>query len=265
MSRLTDLVAVVDRLRSPGGCPWDKAQTFASMRPYLVEECYEVLDALDTGDPALVSEELGDLLFVVVFYARMAEDLAEGAFDLEETADRIAAKMVARHPHVFGSAAQPLGAKDGLRVWEDRKALPGPDGRPRSRLAGVPRSLPALLRTHRQSEKAATVGFDWSEAQGVLSKVHEELAELEAALAGGVPDEVEHEYGDVLMAVGSLGRHIGSTPEEALQAANNRFSDRFQQMERMAFDRGTSLSDLDDGQLDALWEEAKAALSSGVR
>ena len=263
MSRLLDLVSVVDRLRAPGGCPWDQAQTFATMRPYLVEECYEVLDALDKDDPSLIAEELGDLLFVVLFYVRMAEDLPHGAFGLEETADQIATKMVVRHPHVFGSAEHPLGAKDGIRVWEDRKAKPGPDGRPRSRLAGVPRSLPALLRTHRQGEKASTVGFDWPDAQGVLTKVREELTELEEALAQGTAAEVEHEYGDLLMAVGSLGRHIETTPEEALQGANNRFADRFQHMERAAFDRGTSLRDLDDAQLDALWEDAKAALRAG--
>lgn len=260
MSRLADLVAVIDRLRSPGGCPWDLAQTWQTMRPYLLEECYEVLDALDKSDPALVQEELGDLLFVVLFMARMGEDLPEGAFGVEDAADGIATKMVVRHPHVFGTAEHPTGVRDGIRVWEDRKARRGPDGRPRSRLAGVPRTLPALLRTHRQSEKAATVGFDWPDAAGVLAKVREELAELEAAVASGDPAEIDHEYGDLLMAAGSLGRHIGATPEESLRTANDRFTSRFQQMERLAFDRGTSLRDLDDAQLDALWEEAKASL-----
>ena len=260
MSRIAALVAIVDRLYSPGGCPWDQAQTWRSMRPYLLEECHEVLDAIQGGDPAAVRGELGDLLFVVALLARMAEDLPpEQAFNLESVADGIAAKMVHRHPHVFAGAQRPGGPEAGIVAWEAIKAAESPpDGPPRSRMAGVPRSLPALLRCHRQSEKAASVGFDWPDAAGVLGKIREELGELEEAMAGPDPDAVAHEYGDLLMAVGSLGRHVGCPPESTLGQANDRFADRFRIMEQLAWQAGQSLRDLDADALDALWEAAKA-------
>jgi MazG family protein len=261
MSDLARLVSIVARLRGPDGCPWDRAQTLSTMRPYLLEECHEVLDAIDAGLPGAVAEELGDLLFVVVLLAQMGESLDGEPFDIDGVARRIGTKMVARHPHVFGTATRPEGPGSGIAAWEAEKAKEGEGGRPRSRLAGVPRSLPALLRTHRQSEKAASVGFDWPDASGVLAKVHEELAELNAAVADGDPDAVEHEYGDVLMALGSLGRHIGAPAESALRRANDRFAHRFQTMEAIAWQNGTQLADLNDAQLDALWEQAKRAPS----
>ena len=260
MSRLSDLVAIIERLRGPDGCPWDRAQNWHTMRPYLLEETYEVLDAVNGGAPEAVAEELGDLLFVVLLLVQMGGDLESGAFSLEDVAGRIADKMVRRHPHVFAADATPLAAPMGVQAWEDRKAQEGPGAQPRSRLAGVPRTLPALLRAHRQSEKAATVGFDWPDARGVLDKVREELDELEEALEAGDPAAVEHEYGDLLMALGSLGGHLQVSPEDALQGANDRFRDRFQRMERLTWQRGSSLRELDDAGLDALWNEAKAQL-----
>ena len=259
MSRLAHLAQIIDQLRGPDGCPWDRAQTWSSMRPYLLEECHEVLDAMDQGDPASVRDELGDLLFVVLLIARMGQDRAAGAFGIEAVAQGIADKMVRRHPHVFAGQPRPDGP--GIEDWERQKAKEGVEGRPRSRLAGVPRSLPSLLRTHRQSEKAASVGFDWPDSAGVLDKVVEELAELREALADGEPGPIEHEYGDLLMALGSLGRHIGAAPESALRRANDRFAQRFQAMEAAAWASGRSLSDLDDAALDAMWEAAKAAPS----
>ena len=259
MSRLAHLADIIDRLRGPEGCPWDQAQTWSSMRPYLLEECHEVLDAIDHGDPAAVQDELGDLLFVVLLIARMGEDLPDRSFGIEAVARGVADKMVRRHPHVFAGRERPAGT--GIEDWERQKAKEGPDGQPRSRMAGVPRSLPALLRTHRQTEKAASVGFDWPDAAGVLDKVVEELGELREALERGAPGPIEHEYGDLLMALGSLGRHIGAAPESALRRANDRFSQRFRSMEAAAWASGRSLSDLDDAALDALWEAAKASPS----
>lgn len=260
MPHLTELAALVDRLVRPDGCPWDRAQTWSSMRPYLLEECHEVLDALDAGDPDAVTGELGDLLFVVLLMARIGQD-TPGAGGIEEVARRIRDKMVRRHPHVFADEARPDGP--GIEHWEAQKAQEAaPGGPPRSRLAGVPRALPALLRTHRQSEKAASVGFDWPDAAGVLAKVEEELAELRDALRAGDDAGIAHEYGDVLMALGSLGRHIGAPPESALRQANDRFAARFQAMEAAAFAQGVALDDLDDAQLDALWEAAKQAAPS---
>jgi MazG family protein len=243
MSAFDELAAIVARLRGPGGCPWDTAQDPRTMRPYLLEETYEVLDAIESGDPARLREELGDLLFNVVMLAQMAQDA--GWFRVDEVPAGIKDKMIERHPHVFG------GASGGsIADWEQRKATVE-----RGRLDGVPRMLPALLRAHRQGEKAAAVGFDWDDAAGVLAKVHEEIAELEAEL--GDAQRAEEELGDLLMAVASLGRKLGVPPESALQNANDRFRSRFQEMERLAAAQGAELSSLDAAALDALWEEAK--------
>jgi MazG family protein len=244
MSAFDELAAIVARLRGPDGCPWDKAQDPSTMRPYLLEETYEVLDAIESGDPVRLREELGDLLFNVVMLAQMAQDA--GAFRVDEVPAAIAQKMIERHPHVFG------GETGGsLADWERRKA-----GADRGRLDGVPRTLPALLRAHRQGEKAAAVGFDWGDAGGVLAKVREEIAELEAETD---PVRIEEELGDLLLAVASLGRKLGAPPESALQNANDRFRSRFQTMERLTAERGGELAAMDAEALDALWEEAKRA------
>ncbi|RME26380.1 MAG: nucleoside triphosphate pyrophosphohydrolase [Deltaproteobacteria bacterium] len=288
MSRLSDLLAIVARLQGPDGCPWDSAQDLATMRPYLLEEVYELLEAMDAvaagaaDDHAreTLKEELGDLLFVVVLLARICE--SRGWFSLEDAADAIATKMVVRHPHVFpdpGAEAEDHAAPGSIAAWESRKARQASqDGRPRSRLAGVPRTLPALLRAHRQGEKAAAAGFDWRDHRGVLAKIHEELAELEEALARhppargdrvdatGIPathPDVEHELGDLLMAVANLGRHVGAPPEAALRRADDRFQERFEAVERLAWERGLDLPALDDDTLDALWVEAKARTARG--
>jgi len=256
MSELADLVAIVDHLRGPDGCPWDRSQTLSSIRPYLLEECYEVLDAIDAGRIDLLREELGDLLFMVVFLARMCQEAPE-PFGLDEVARGIAHKMVERHPHVFAGDAEPDHEDPGsIDAWEARKSR-DPKKQRRSRLDGVPRSLPALLRAHRQGEKAAATGFDWPDRHGVLDKVKEELAELEAAVERGDAAAVEHEYGDVLMAMATLGRHVGATPEEALRAANDRFANRFGHMEDMARARALDLSELDPDAQEALWQAAK--------
>lgn len=241
------LRALVDRLRAE--CPWDRAQTSASMRPYLLEEAYEVLEALDAGDPAQVCEELGDLLFQVYFHGRLAEE--RGEFDIEAVADSILTKMVDRHPHVFAGAHETDAGSVG--AWEARKAA----GRKGSRVDGVPDALPALLRAHRVGEKLAHVGFDWPDITGVLAKVDEERAELAEAIAGGNPDRVRAEYGDLLLACANLGRFLGVAGEDALREANRRFEGRFRQVEVLARDAGVRLEDAGLERLDGWWNEAK--------
>ena len=216
MSSLDQLVEIIARLRGPEGCPWDRAQDHRSMRPYLLEEVYEVLDAIDQpdADDAVLEEELGDLLFVVLLLCQIGTD--EGRFTLSSVAARIADKMIVRHPHVFDPAQRdtPGGT---LAAWEALKARKASR---QSRLDGVPRARPALRRAHRQAEKAAAVGFDWPDHEGVFDKIQEEIGELREALDARDPAQIEAEYGDLLMSAANLGRHIGATPEEALRAAN---------------------------------------------
>ena len=248
---LVELVEIVAHLRGPEGCPWDKDQTLQSMRPYLLEEVYELLDAMerDAGEDGLEGE-LGDVLFVLLLITQIGAD--DGRLTLDSVARRIIAKMVRRHPHVFGDGADDEDP-GGIAAWEARKTSKG-----RSRLAGVPRSLPALLRAHRQGEKAASVGFDWVEPGQVMDKVEEEFAELREAIQSADGPAIEHELGDVLMSLASLGRHLNTPPEAALRRANDRFASRFAVLERLAREEGVELSGSSDAAvLDELWERAK--------
>lgn len=220
------------------------------MRPYVLEECHEVLGALDSGDLEALREELGDLLFQVYFLARLAEE--QGAFDVEQAAEGVIRKMIARHPHVFEAGT---GPDDGsIGAWEARKAAQ----RRGSRVDGVPSSLPALLRAHRVGEKVAHVGFDWPDREGVLAKVDEELAELREALAGGDPRAITHEYGDLLLACANLGRFLGVCGEDALREANARFERRFRAVEASAAAEGVPLEQAGLERLEAWWQQAKA-------
>ncbi len=221
------------------------------MRPYLLEECHEVLAALDAGDLGQLREELGDLLFQVYFLARLAEE--QGAFDIEEAADGVVTKMIARHPHVYGDdRSEDAGT---LAAWEARKA----SQRRASRVDGVPASLPALLRAHRVAEKVSHVGFDWPDIAGVLAKVDEERDELHAALASGDRAAIVHEYGDLLLACANLGRFLGVSGEDALREANARFERRFRSVERSAAAAGVALEAAGLTRLEAWWQEAKAS------
>jgi MazG family protein len=252
-SSLGYLVEIVDQLRDPSGCPWDRQQTLASMRPYLLEECYELLEAMESPEPGPMREELGDLLFVILLLSRICQD--RGWFGVQEAAGDIAEKMVRRHPHVF--AGETLeGDPSGIAAWENRKQRD--PGRKRYRLDGVPRSLPGLLRAHRQGEKVAAVGFDWPDAAAVMAKVDEELGELRQAIESGAIPRIEHELGDLLMAISSLGRHLGTPPEAALRLANDRFASRFGAMEDASAARERLLQDMSASELEQLWEEAKA-------
>lgn len=254
MSSLHELRAVVTRLRAE--CPWDRAQDLRTMRPYLLEECHEVLDALDhfEEDPSKLQEELGDLLFQIYFLARLAEE--QGAFDLEAAAEAIVAKMIERHPHVYGGADAGAGLGGGagaVGAWEARKAA----RRTGSRVDGVPASLPALLRAHRVGEKVAHVGFDWPDIRGVFAKVDEERRELDEAIASGDAAAIRHEYGDLLLATASLGRFLGISGEDALREANTRFEGRFRSVEASAAAAGVRLEDAGVARLEGWWQEAK--------
>lgn len=249
---LDQLVDIVARLRGPEGCPWDNAQSLRSMRPYLLEEVYELLDAMehDSGTDGLEGE-LGDTLFVLFLLVQIASD--DDRLSLDSVCTRIVNKMITRHPHVFGTEDSSENP-GGIAAWESRKQTPG-----RSRLSGVPRTLPALLRAHRQSEKAAAVGFDWSNIDDVFGKVEEEIAELKEAISAGDAHAIEHEVGDLLLSVANLARHVESPPEAALRRANDRFASRFATLERLALEDGVDLNgSTEEAILDALWERAKA-------
>jgi len=253
------LVAIMDRLRDPDGCPWDREQTMSTLSGYLLEEAYEVVDAIAADDGSRLREELGDLLLQIVFLARIARE--RGWFDIDGVADAISEKMVRRHPHVFGDR-EVSGSAEVKRNWEDIKSGERGAERPGSTLGGVPRSLPALLKAFRMTEKAAAVGFDWRRPHDVMAKLHEEVGELEVELEGmlaGGADQVREEMGDVLFVMANLARHLGVEPETALQGTNAKFLRRFQAMEAAARSRGRSLRELDLAEQDALWEAAKRA------
>ena len=252
--RLLDIVA---ELRSDHGCPWDREQTPASLRPYIVEEAHEVVEAIDSADPSRLCDELGDLLLQVVLQAQLAAE--QGLFDAGDVCRAIGDKMVRRHPHVFGEA-EARDAASVLSAWERRKAAERGkrESGDSSVLSGVPRAMPALLRAARLSEKAAAVGFDWPTVEGVLDKIEEEIGELREALADGGP-AVEHELGDLLFAMANLGRTLSVGPEDALRAANDRFVSRFHVIEERLTELGISFDDATLDQMEALWQEAKRA------
>jgi tetrapyrrole methylase family protein/MazG family protein len=250
------LLSIMERLRGPGGCPWDREQTLHSLRPYVLEETYEVLEALDGGDIREHREELGDLLLQIVFQAQLRKE--EGAFDFADVADAISGKLISRHPHVFGDS-EVKDAEGVLRQWaalkrEEKKKKGGGA----SVLEGVPREMPALARADRLTEKASRVGFDWPDAGGARAKVDEELGELDRAIAAGERSEMEHELGDALFALANLARKLSIAPEEALRGTIARFIGRFQHVERELERRGVPHGQATLAEMDALWDEAKS-------
>lgn len=256
------LLEVMARLRDPAyGCPWDLEQTFASIAPYTIEEAYEVADAIARGDMADLEDELGDLLLQVVYHAQMAWEA--GHFDFARVAERIAAKMIRRHPHVFGDA-EVADAREQSRAWEDAKAderagraVEG--GRRPGLLDDVPLALPALGRAAKLQRRAARVGFDWPETGQVLDKIEEEIAELRAEIAGRAPEaRLVDEIGDLLFAVVNLARHCEVDAEAALRAANAKFERRFRAVEAGLGATGRTLEDATLEEMEALWQEAKA-------
>ncbi|HXU33810.1 MAG TPA: nucleoside triphosphate pyrophosphohydrolase [Thermoanaerobaculia bacterium] len=256
LQKLLDLVA---RLRAPDGCPWDREQSLGDVRAYLLEEAHEAAGAIDSGDWNEVAAELGDLLFQVAFIGRLAEEA--GAFDLSQAIEAVHTKMVARHPHVFGSEEDRNSLSDAQAVreaWERRKVKKDPN---RSVLAGVSASLPALLSSYRLTQKAAGVGFDWPDAVSVLDKIDEELAELRGALGDGNDPQdraaVSEELGDLLFTLANLGRKLDLDPEAALAQANLKFRRRFESIEAGLASAGKSPADATLDEMDALWGEAK--------
>ena len=254
--RFGELVDIMARLRGVGGCPWDREQTHESIKPYLLEETYEVLEAIDERDPGKLREELGDLLLQVVFHAQMADEA--GTFDIAEVIGSINEKLRRRHPHVFGEVKADT-AQEVLFNWEQIKQRERRQAKQSaSALDGVPKELPALLRAHRLQEKASRVGFDWKEADEVLRKVEEEMRELRQAMGGQASAQVEAELGDLLFALVNLSRFIAVNPEDALRKTIARFISRFRYIEEALAQKGASLKDTTLEQMDALWDEAKS-------
>lgn len=257
MSSIENLLEVMARLRDPaGGCPWDRRQDFASIAPYTLEEAYEVADAIGREDLDALRDELGDLLFQVVFHARMAEEA--GAFDFDAVAAGIAEKMRRRHPHVFGTGEERArgaapGAWERIKDEERRGGGPGSDGA----LDGVALALPALRRAQKLGARAARVGFEWPDVEGPRAKVLEELAEVDEARGEGRPERVAEELGDLLFAVVNLARHLDVDAESALSAANRKFEGRFRHMEQAVRSQGHALADLPLEILEEYWQAAK--------
>jgi len=250
------LLTIMARLRAPDGCPWDLEQTLETLRPYVLEETYEVLEAIDAGDAAAHREELGDLLLQIVFQARLREEA--GVFAFADVAEAISDKLISRHPHVFGDG-QVKDAAGVLRQWAALKREENQrKGGGLSALEGVPRELPALARADRLTEKASRVGFDWPDAAGARAKVTEELHELDEAIASGRPSEIERELGDTLFALANLARKLGVAPEEALRGTVGRFISRFHHVERELARRGVAPGDATLQEMDRLWDEAKS-------
>lgn len=247
-----DLVEIVKLLRAPGGCPWDREQTHKSIRRDLLEEAYEVAEAIDQDSPEHLQEELGDLLLQVVFHAVLSQE--EGQFDLDAVADGICKKLIYRHPHVFGDVT--VGSTgEVLQNWEELKKKEKRQASQADAVDAVARSLPALWRAEKVQKKAAKVGFDWPDVSGALDKVAEETAELKAAMDGdGDPEE---EFGDLLFAAVNVGRFLKLDPEKSLTAATDKFAARFRRVEQAAHAQGRELKDMSLAEMDALWDQVK--------
>ncbi|MBI5185082.1 MAG: nucleoside triphosphate pyrophosphohydrolase [Nitrospinae bacterium] len=251
---LEDLIALAARLRGDKGCQWDKEQTRESIKPYLVEETYEVLEAIDHKDPEKIKEELGDLLFQIIFHARISEE--RGEFGIYDVIGGICSKLVRRHPHVFEDA-KVKGTKDILRQWEEIKRSEREDKHKNKALHGVPPHLPGLVRAQRLQEKAARAGFNWDDANEILAKIQEEMEELLKALNQGDPAAIQNEIGDLLFAVVNFSRFMGVHAEEALKTTIKRFISRFEYMEEKIISGGRELKNVSLKEMDRYWDEAK--------
>jgi tetrapyrrole methylase family protein/MazG family protein len=246
-------VEIMNRLRAPGGCPWDAEQTHESLKRYLLEECYEVMEAIDADDDHLLQEELGDLLLQPLFHSAIAAE--RGAFTINDVIDTLCEKLIRRHPHVFGTE-EILTSAEQITNWEKIKKTEKGDER-KSALSGVPPHLPALLKAQKVTEKAARVGFDWEHVDQVFAKVLEELHELEETLETRDEERMEAELGDLLFATVNLGRFLSLNPEEALRKTINRFSRRFGHIETTLQQKGITMHDASLAEMEELWQEAK--------
>ena len=264
-ARFERLVEIMRTLRSPGGCAWDREQTVASLRPFVLEEAYEVVEAMDRNDRASLCEELGDLLLEAVFVAQICAE--DGDFTITDAADAVTAKLIRRHPHVFGegAGAGDLSPVEVKRQWERIKREERADA-PADRatlLDGIPEALPSLLRASRIGARAANVGFDWDEAEQVIDKADEEIAELRDAIAAGSPAPIEEEIGDLLFTIANAARKLRVDPESALRTANAKFTRRFRAVEQRLEDRGCTVHDASPDELEREWQAVKTPDTAG--
>ena len=246
-----DVVSLSRRLRAPDGCPWDREQTMESLRPYVLEEAYEVIQAIESGDTANLVEELGDFLFQVVFISQIARE--EGRFRVDDVVTELCDKLVRRHPHVFGEK-KAKNAREAVDSWNSQKRK---ENGGKSALGGIPRDMPSLLRAQRIGEKAARGGFDWPGAAEVLRKVREELSELEREIGAGNRAAAREEWGDLVFSMVSLARHLGIDAETASHEAAGKFAGRFSLLEKAVEERSGDMGDMSAEELDRFWEEAK--------
>lgn len=252
MENFKKLVQIMAALRSENGCPWDREQTRQSLTPFLVEETYEVLDAIESNNTEQIKEELGDLLFQIIFHCQVAKEAGE--FDINAVIDKISRKMVHRHPHVFGDEKFET-SEEVLKQWEERKKE---EGKQRgSILEGIPKQMPSLLRAHRIQSRAARVGFDWDKKEDVIKKLDEEVEEFKEALGSEDQSAMQDELGDVFFSLVNIARFIGVNPEEALRRTISKFIHRFRYIEMRAADTGKKLSEMSLQEMDSLWNEAK--------
>lgn len=246
-----DIVSLSRRLRAPGGCPWDREQTLGSLRAYVLEEAYEVIQAIELGDTDELIEELGDFLFQVVFISQIANE--EGKFDVGDVTQRLHDKLIRRHPHVFGEK-KAKDAAEALKTWNAEKLK---EKKGRLPLEEIPRAMPSLMRAQRLGEKAARVGFDWSDASSVLLKVKEELAELEREIEAGEKERLREEWGDLVFSMVSLARHLDIDAETTCHGAIAKFMERFSRLEEKAQAEKKDIKALSVEQMDEIWEEVK--------
>jgi MazG family protein len=265
--RFDRLVEIMQALRAPDGCPWDREQTHASLRPFVLEETYEVLDAIESGSAATLREELGDYLYEAVFLAQISEEA--GQFSIADAIQSICDKLVRRHPHVFArdtEDGQPVTSQQVIEKWEtmkarERAAATVGDQPRKTTLSGVPKTLPSLLRAYEISARAAAVGFDWTRATDVIDKIEEEVAEVRREVESGATGDLsraEEEMGDLLFAIANLSRKLGIEPEAALRRANDKFTRRFEAMERALGEQGKSFGDVSLDQMEVEWQRVKA-------
>ncbi|MDR2432056.1 MAG: nucleoside triphosphate pyrophosphohydrolase [Candidatus Margulisbacteria bacterium] len=260
MKEFSRLHGIIARLRAPDGCPWDREQTHATLKPYLLEEAYETLDALDKNDPALLCEELGDLLLQIILHSVIAEEKKE--FSLSEVAQTVADKMVRRHPHVF-AGAKVSGQQEIWQNWEQIKKAEKTAGPAQSILDSIPRQLPALLRAEKIQKKAARAGFDWDETEPILEKIIEEIKEFTAATASGSRAKIIDEFGDILFSLVNLARKLDIDAEDALRLAAQKFEDRFRYIEERLQTEQKGFKGCSAAELDKHWSEAKTRLPAG--
>lgn len=259
---INDFLRLVTVLRSPGGCPWDRKQTHESIKKNFIEETYEAVEAINKADAECLKEELGDVLLQVAMHSEMESE--KGSFDFNDVVNDICKKLVVRHPHVFGDAAA-QSSDEALQNWDQVKLKTKGMKKQGEAMIKVPREFPALMRAQKVQEKAAKAGFDWDDINGAVDKLHEEIDELETALAAGVGKDIEEEFGDVLFSCVNVSRFIGADSEEALTASTDKFIKRYLLVEKLAADEGLDMKTASIEELDKLWNKAKIIIAEKAK